>query len=88
MKRQDYWESFLHTGRVEDYLNYRQEEPENRQAKRGALQHESASLSAAWREGGGRDSTGDSVRDRGRREDAGTSAGFGDRFEGGADRGV
>lgn len=77
MKQTDYWNRFLKTGKVEDYLHYRADTREQTAVTANARQHGSASLSASWREGRQED---------GRKD--GTAAGAGDRSEGGTHRGI
>lgn len=77
MKQTDYWNRFLRTGKVEDYLHYRADARLETAAAGNVRQHESASYSASWREGRQED---------GRKD--GTAAGAGDRSEGGTHRGI
>lgn len=81
MKESNYWDQFLKSGRIQDYLNYRAEAKETKAEGGSAVAADSASFTGSYRQEAG----------CGRQDGAGyagSRAGHRDRFEGGTHRGV
>lgn len=81
MKESNYWEQFLMSGKIEDYLHYRTLAKDTDEKRGSAVYADGASFTASYKESAG------NKRQDGAK-DAGPRTGDRDRFENGTCRGI